>query len=232
MEIWKSPTWSIWWWTVQLHYLCWVLYKLPKSDLWLTSALTLPKSFPCNSGWADLSMQACGLVMWVMDQLVWFGVGWTSLTLSMSLIIWWPSPSPTGSSLQKSLVAARASTLRTTHGCFHARASWSRRAQGLMAFPAPSAGSSSHCRSAGRRGTGSALGCSSRGQVFAVGTSSGINLDRCNKASSKASWPDTFPTGQVPCRCLKRKDEICSSFERDYFKSASNTQSLYTKGYK
>ena len=36
MEVWKSQTWSICWWTVQLHYLCWVLYKLAKQTRPLT----------------------------------------------------------------------------------------------------------------------------------------------------------------------------------------------------
>jgi len=83
---------------------------------------------------------------------------------------------------------------------------------GLMAFPTPSAwsGYSSHCSCVGRRKRGLALSCRNRGQIIAVGTSSGMNLDRWNKAGSKTwstwdSWPETFPTGQEPLLLPKEK---------------------------
>lgn len=93
------------------------------------------------------------------------------------------------------------------HGATGAGGAW-----GLMAFPTPLAwsGYSSHCSCVGRRKRGLALRCSNRGQIVAVGTFSGINLDRRNKASSKTwstqdSWPETFPTGQVPLPLPKEK---------------------------
>lgn len=107
MEVWKSQTWSICWRTVQLHYLCRVLYKLVKAARPLTclsadlaQAFSL-HIFPKLRLNQSLKAGLWRLATWAMGKLIWFWVGWTytQLTFLMCLIIWWPSSSPTGFSL-------------------------------------------------------------------------------------------------------------------------------------
>lgn len=62
----------------------------------------------------------------------------------------------------------------------------------------------------GEKEIGPASGWDNSGQIIAVRTTSGMNLDGHNKASSKTCstqdlWPGTFPIGQVPLPLPKEK---------------------------
>lgn len=148
-----------------------------------------------------------------MGELIWFWMSWiyTRTMLLMSLIIWWHSSSSTGFSPQMNCIAARAGTLGDTwlvsvQG--HRGACGVGGIEGLVDFPAPLArsGNSSPGSCAGRRRRGLVLSCSSRGQIITVGTSSGINLDRWNKARSETwSTQNSWPVVQVPLPLPKEK---------------------------